>query len=208
MLNNTANSNEFNPNPSLWQRLKGKKRKFGILFLAIIVAGFLAYITTQNQFTISNPFNRDEEPVVVPSIVDEETGELTEDFYKNITDVTLEQVKEASVSTGVNALDSEAISDEETSKQIYKDIGNDEPQNKILSYGVDGISEPYIEVRQGDLVTWFNDSNEPMIVKGEGWETKVPRDPGDQYSYGFLFIGEYKYTINGEMEGTVNVVKP
>lgn len=209
MLNNTANSSPNNlSKPSLMVRLKGKKRKLLLLLIAVLVAGFLAYLTTNGQLNVTNPFVNEPEDTPIESIINSETGELTEEFYENIADVTLDQVREASVSTGINALEDSAISDSERQEEINNEIGNEDPQNLTVSYGVDGVSEPYLEIRQGDLVTWVNDTTEPMVVAGEGWESKTPRDPGDYFTYGFLFVGEYKYVINGNVEGTVSVVRP
>ncbi len=205
MLNNTALPQTENRSRFSFQKLKGKKRKLFILISAVALATVLAYITTKNQTFLSNPFKPQVEEK--PAVVDSESGKLTTEFIENIENVTVEEVKEASESSGINILESADISNEETSAQIYEQLGNKDPVNNIISYSEGGLSLSYVEIKQGDLVTWSNDSTVPMNIVGEGWQNNIPIDPGDKFSYGFLYLGEYKYKINDSTEGIVNVIK-
>ena len=185
---------------------KGRKGRLLILAGAILVALVLAYITTKNQAVIREFISNQTKTEEVP-VVNKETGELTPEVRENIDKITIEQVKEASKSSGINALNSPDLSDSEKSVEIYKKIGNDKPENHILAYSDFGLSLASVEIKQGDLVTWANNSTEPMSIVGDGWQSNTPREPNDQFSYGFVFLGEYKYKINDKTEGVITVVQ-
>jgi plastocyanin len=207
---NSANpvpANQPTSPPAKKPFLKGKKRKLIFLFALLVAAGLLAYATTQKQFQISNPFNPKKDEVKGQNMVNKDTSELTDETINNISNMTIEEVKEASAASGINPLRSPSLSNTETSKKIYEEIGNSDPQNNFVSYSEYGISPSYIEIKQGDLVTWTNASEIPMNVVGEGWKSSTPRDPGENYTYTFFFLGEYKYKINDTIEGTIVVVK-
>ncbi len=188
--------------------LKGKKRKFLILFAALVIAGLLAYATTKRQSLtsdIQNIFNKKSENSA--ELVNKDTGNLNDATVNDISNLTVEKVKEASESSGVNAYSAPNLSDTDTQKKILDQVGNKEPQNYELSYSDYGLSLPSVEVKQGDMVTWTNASTSPMNVVGEGWQSAVPREPGARFTYTFYFLGENKYKINDSVEGVVVVVK-
>lgn len=184
---------------------KTRKGKFFIFFVIVLLAAILAFVSVRKNRGLSNLFNNN--PPESTDLINEETGELSDEGLKNITNITIEEVREASDSTGVNLLESPSLSDAETSKKIYAEIGNDNPENHLVSYNEFGLSFPYIEVKQGDTVTWVNDSDVQMNVVGEGWDSIIPREPGDLFSYGFIYLGEYKYKVNDNVEGIIKVIQ-
>ncbi len=188
--------------------LKGKKRKFILLFTMLVVAGFLAYATTKRQNItqgIQNIFNNPQETST--DIVNKDTGELNESTINDISNLTVEKVREASESNGVNAYNAPNLSETETQNKILEQVGNTEPQNYDVSYSDYGLSLPSLEVKQGDMVTWTNASSSPMKVMGEGWQSASDREPGERFTYTFYFLGENKYKINDTVEGVIVVVK-
>ena len=204
VLNQTPYQSAENKTPFL----KGKKRKFILLFAIIVVAGFLSYATTKRQiFTqgIQNIFNNSQESSA--DLVNKDTGDLNESAINDISNLTVEKVKEASESSGENAYVAPNLSETETQKKILAQVGNTEPQNHDVSYSDYGLSLSSLEVKQGDMVTWTNASSSPMNVVGEGWQSSIAREPGERFTYTFYFLGENKYKINESFEGVVVVVK-
>lgn len=198
------------PNPAYNvpnQNRKKKLLKFVFAFVFVSVCVVLAYFTTKYQQQIRNivplPGQREDQQ----NLVNTETGDLSDEGLNRASDITVDEVREASASTGVNLLGSPSLSDSEKNTKIKSQLGNREPENHILSYSDNGLSLDIVEVKQGDLVTWVNDSTSDMVIVGDGWQTNVPREPGQSFSYGFLYLGEYKYTINGETSGLVSVTK-
>lgn len=65
----------------------------------------------------------------------------------------------------------------------------------------------FVEIREGDVVAWVNDSDETYLLEIPGAEMSVQLELGERYAAAFNRAGSYSYRcgIHPPMRGSVDV---
>ena len=172
--------------------------KVGVLLAVFLLAALGSYYTTKNGLNFLP--GRQDAPLA-------EGTAPTREFYKAVEDQTFQEVKEKAPEVVTNPNISSADIKDEVKKTLDRKT---EPENYFITFDGTQLSNVEMVIIQGDYVTWLNRSNSIMQIDGaDDWGTTLDVAPGDAFTQGFDFKGEYPYSISGtDVSGVVKVLSP
>jgi len=183
-----------------------KKSKTFLYVLALIIVflilGVFYYYSKSNKTFTSKEAERLKKEVSknsAPIIVEEPQVKVA----KEISQKTFKDLKE----TSPDIVKSPNISDSKLREELLKDVKNDNPQNYRIFYNGSSVDAPEVNIRQGDYVTWVNNSNgTKMKIEGkDNWGSILDVPPSKGFTQEFNFKGTFEYSINGKPAGKIIV---
>ncbi len=153
---------------------------FGVIALLVaILFFFYAYGQKVNN-----------KPAPIPQAEEQAVENLVEETKTK----TYEELKEQDSALVTNP----NVSNSEIKKKLKEEnVIVSDPQNHNVIFDGEQFMPEVITIRQGDSVTFRNQSKQDLTVIGENeWGNKLPVPPTKAYTQGFDFKGEYRYSAS------------
>ena len=179
------------------EQVSGKRWLVTVLvFIGFISGVFLIrYIASNPSPTL---FNKKEEPVKATPVQPQIDAKKIAEGIK--AGQTFEQAKKENPGAVTNP----NAGIKEVKDQIA-DL-NPDPVLQEIIYNGQAFTPVNLTIRQGDFVTWKNNSKADLMIKGNDWGTFLPIAVAKSFTQTFDFKGRYPYTdTDGTISGVVVV---
>lgn len=180
--------------PEYAEQVSRKRIVFTVIFFVVLVGGvfLIKYITDNPDKGLFD--SKEEVAETKPQAPVLDAPKVADDIKSG---KTFDQVAEENpgIITNPNAGYQEV-------KELIADI-NPEPKVVEIVYNGNSFTPVDLQIRQGDFVTWLNQSNKELMIVGQNWGTFIPVPPTSGFTQTFDFKGRYPYT---DTDGTVSGV--
>lgn len=184
----------MNINPALKSPIgysnKAKWFKIFVLFLILAFAVSASYYTTKNRLKLFGPKND------MSKLLEDDSGKPTSAFYEEAKTKTYEELKEKAPSV----VKAPNVTNASIATILEHDREDVSSENSFVIFDENGLSANASVIKQGDVVTWKNESDKKIEIKAKDWGTFIAIGPDEAFTQQFDFIGSYEYAVreNGE----------
>jgi len=158
---------------------------FLLLFVLIVIIG--VYYYSQNA-KVNNKTNLKDNS----SQVGEDSALQGDKVIRDVESKNYQELKQQYPDAVFNP----NISDAKMKEDFNSLVKNENPENYRMFYDGSALEPESIIIFQGDYVTWTNNSDANIVIKGEDdWGSFLEIQPQQGFSQEFDFIGDYEFSL-------------